>query len=353
MTQQQLSVTFNDLSVPYIRAVIGSGLIALSLYATISFMSQGFSGLAFLSVVVFCLSIEVVKILSAGDIGFYLALHKVEKAILAAVIVSILVILSIGAETWFLVSGSLKEATLIEQSSGQTAALQTRISDKQTQLAACNPTSLSKCVNPRTAELEALQTELATITAAGSSSVAQTEAKANAKFWSQAAAATGTTPENLLLGINIVRAILQELFGVYFLGQYSTWKRLNKLQAQGFQPQQVEERVVNPAPAPAPMAAPIAAPLPVPTPVSVPRTNQFPPKPRAAAQRTQGDALTRREEQKLFVSRIRTLEKENAAIKSNNLFKAAQGVSDFSPESSIFEKPTKHSAFDLSKLSLK
>jgi hypothetical protein len=220
------NLTFNHLSMPYLRAFVGLTLILLSLYATISFLSQGFTGLAFLGIVVFCLAIESIKVLFSGDIGFYLALKAPEKALFAFVMVAILFCLSVGAETWFLLSGSLKGATQIEQTAKQTETLQAQIDAKQVQLDKCNPSSLSKCVNPRTAELSELQAQM---TALSASAVANEEAVSNAKFWAQIAEATGTSPENLQLGLNVMRSILQELFGLYLLAQFSTWKRLSAL----------------------------------------------------------------------------------------------------------------------------
>ncbi len=223
--------SFNQLSLPYLRAFVGLCLILLSLYATISFLSQGFTGLAFLGIVVFCLGIEVVKILFSGDIGFYLALKQPEKALFAFAMVAILFCLSIGSETWFLMSGGLKGTAQLEKSSVRMESLQGQITAKQAQLAACNPSHLSKCVNPRTAELSALQSELDKAVLADAQN---SEALANQKFWTQIAMATGTTPENLQLGINVVRSFLQELFGLYLFAQFSTWKRLQSLPHEAY-----------------------------------------------------------------------------------------------------------------------
>lgn len=228
-----------DLSLPYLRAFIGLVLIFLSLYASIGFLSQGFEGLAFIAIVVFCICIEAVKVLFAGDIGFYLAIKQPEKAIAAALILLILFCLSIGAEAWFLGNGGLKENAQLETSTAQLNSLQNQISAKQAQLAQCNPSHLTKCVNPRTAELAALQTELDKLQLNQSS---QSAVIANQKFWQQIAKATNTTPENLQLGLDLLRAILQEVIGLFLLSQYSTFKRFQAFKEKG---SFIAEKVIN------------------------------------------------------------------------------------------------------------
>jgi hypothetical protein len=143
--------------------------------------------------------------------------------------VAILFCLSIGSETWFLMSGALKGSAQLEQSTERAESLQTQITAKQAQLALCNPNHLTKCVNPRIAELSALQSELNK-----TAQLNNDEAMANQKFWSQIAVATGTTPDNLQLGLNVMRSILQELFGIYLFAQFSTWKRLQSLPHEAF-----------------------------------------------------------------------------------------------------------------------
>jgi hypothetical protein len=215
----------NQLSMPYLRLFIGVVLIALSLYATVAFLSQGFDGLTFLSIVVFALCIEAVKVLFSGDIGFYLALKQPEKALFAFSVVAVLFILSIGSETWLLTSGALKNSAQLESVTGKMNSLQNQIADKKAQLALCHPSHLTKCVNPRTQELQALQAEFDNLQSA---SVAQTSALANQKFWQQLASATGSNVENLQLGLNLLRSALAEIIGLFCIAQFSTFKRLQK-----------------------------------------------------------------------------------------------------------------------------
>lgn len=364
------AVSFNHLSMPYLRAFVGLILIGLSLYATIGFMSQGFTGLAFLGVVVFCLCVEAVKILFTGDIGFYLSLKMPEKAMLSAVIVMILFCLSVGSETWFLLSGSMKGATQIEQTAKQTETLQAQIDAKSAQLASCNPTVLTKCVNPRTAELSALQAQMTALSAAA---VTNEEAIANAKFWEQAAKSTGTTPENLQMGLDIVRAVLQELFGLLLLGQYSTWKRLKNLESaptvsveRDITPQaqvQAAPVVAPPVALPQTQVAPPAVyhpPRPQATPVQVVRSGATAETPKATRRSpTRSSSIwTPKEERQLFLAHVEELRRQNADLKRT---KAASAVSDYDPESSIFDTPLKSAppvvttkgAMDISRLSPK
>lgn len=354
------SVSFNQLSLPYLRAFVGLVLILLSLYATISFLSQGFTGLAFLSVIVFCLAIEAVKILFSGDIGFYLALREPEKALFSFLMVSILFCLSVGSETWFLLSGSLKGTTQIEQTASRSTSLETQIAAKQVQLAACNPNHLSKCVNPRTAELTALQGELNKVSAAAT---ANADALANEKFWKQMGEATGASPENLQLGLDLTRAFLQELFGLYFLGQFSTWKRLKALALEEDSdidpylvrkprdgsprnPDRQEPKYqgnVTPTPVVRPtVQLPPAAQVSVPTPtVRAPIARS----PKAA------DIWTPKEKEQMFLAHIESLREKNVALRKTSGVDKGSSVFD-----GLSDKPkvkASASALDMTKLTPK
>jgi len=358
--------SFNQLSLPYLRAFVGLVLILLSLYATISFLSQGFTGLAFLSVIVFCLAIEAVKILFSGDIGFYLALKEPEKALFSFLMVSILFCLSVGSETWFLLSGSLKGTTQIEQTAARSTSLETQIAAKQTQLAACNPSHLSKCVNPRTAELTALQGELNKVSAAAT---ANADALANEKFWKQMGEATGASPENLQLGLDLTRAFLQELFGLYFLGQFSTWKRLKALALEedsdidpylvrkprdgsSRNPDRQEPKYqgnVTPTPVVRPtVQLPPAAPAAPAAQVSVPTPTVRAPiarSPKAA------DIWTPKEKEQMFLAHIESLREKNAALRKTSGVDKGSSVFD-----NLSDKPkakTSASALDMTKLTPK
>lgn len=238
--------SFNQLSLPYLRAFIGLVFIGLSLFATISFLSQGFTGLTFLGIVAFCVGIECVKVLFSGDIGFYLALKQSEKALFSFVIVAILFCLSIGSETWLLMNGHLQDTAKLESVTGRSAALQSQLAAKQAQLAACNPNYLSKCVNPRTAELQALQSESDKILQAESS---QAQTIANQKFWQQIATATGASVDNLQLGLNLLRSFLAELIGLFLLAQFSTFKRLQNYTENDLNPDySLDSAMRNPEP---------------------------------------------------------------------------------------------------------
>lgn len=295
----QTNPMFNQLSMPYLRAFVGLVLLGLTLYATVGFLSQGFGGLAFMGIVAFCIAMEIIKILFAGDVGFYLALKMPEKALFSVLVVLILSCLAIGSETWFLMSGGLKEATAVEQSGERVAALQSQVDDKKAQLAACNPSHLSKCVTPRTAELTALQESLDKAILDGA---ANSEAIASEKFWKQIADATGTTAANLHLGVNVMRSVLCELLGVYLFGQFGTWKRLQNMEqsAGGYAPMERVEKTVY-----APEPKMVAAPKPAATPAAVAE-----PKPRPTARPAARPAVPSR--QQLILNHVDTLRGEIA-----------------------------------------
>ena len=214
-----------ELSLPYLRAFLGVVFIALSLVSTVSFLGQGFSGLAFITIVAFVFAVDFVKILFSGDIGFYLALKQPEKALFSFAIVFILYVLTVLAETWYLSNGNLNQAAKLETAAARTSGLQQQITAKQAQLEKCPANYMKNCRTPLNAELAALQSELDKAQAA---ELSQSEIIANQKFWQQIASATGASVENLQLGLNIMRSALAEIIGLFLFAQFSTFKRLQK-----------------------------------------------------------------------------------------------------------------------------
>jgi hypothetical protein len=79
----------------------------------------------------------------------------------------------------------------------QVTTLQTAIGAKRSELAACNPVMLTKCVNPRTAELTAKQAELDSLLAKGNDLV---EERTRAESWQRLANTFGTTVAGIQFG---------------------------------------------------------------------------------------------------------------------------------------------------------
>lgn len=212
-----------NLSLPYLRLLIGVIFVFLGLASTISFLSQGFSGLAFCIILAFCVGIEVTKILLGGDVGFYLAIKQPDKAIFSGVIVLVLVCLSLTAEIYFLMSGNLIEQAKLATATNRTATIQSQIDSAQANLDKCPTGYVTKCQKPLNTQIEHLQGELKTALASESE---QAIAQGNTRFYEMLAKATGTTTDNLLLFINFIRALLGEVLGLYLCSQFATYRRL-------------------------------------------------------------------------------------------------------------------------------
>lgn len=228
---ENLNISYNQLSLPWLRLLVGTIFIFMGLFATISFLSQGFSGITFLIVVSFCVGIEITKILLTGDIGFYYSLKMPEKAMFSGVIVLMLFCLSLTAETYFLMSGNLTDTAKLESTTGTRAAIQKQLEAKQAQLDKCPAGYVTKCQKPLN---EAIKNIEAQFNAAMSAESEQSAAMAAYKFWDILAKATGASHENLILFINFMRAFLGEVIGLYLCGQFATYQRLKTVKNGGY-----------------------------------------------------------------------------------------------------------------------
>lgn len=236
-------ISYTQLSLPWLRLFVGAIFIFLGLFATTLFLSQGFSGATFLLIAVFCVGVEITKILLCGDIGFYYSLKMPEKAIFSAVIVLALFCLSLTAETYFLMSGNLADSVKLESSTGNRAAIQQQLVAKQAQLDKCPAGFITKCQKPLSESIKILETEFSKAMSAENE---QAAAIAAHKFWDILAKATGASHENLLLFVNFMRAFLGETIGLYLCGQFAAYQRLKSVQGGNYfyvqQPAQVQQQ---------------------------------------------------------------------------------------------------------------
>lgn len=232
------------LSMPYLRLVLGIAALLTELYFNIAFLSQGVTGAAFWGAISFCLITDTVKILFAGDVSYYSSIKQSDKALFAFMMTALLVCLSIFASLWFLVSNPLKNDVTLQNVTARTAQLQQQVAAKQQQVASCNPSYVTKCVAPMTAQLTALETELSK---AMSGQDAMKEAAANKAFWDMTAKSVGTSSENLQLGMALIRSIILELLGVVLCGQFFGHSRLqsNPQSLQNVQPTQTPPAAVT------------------------------------------------------------------------------------------------------------
>lgn len=216
----------NSLTLPTVRLVLGIIAIVLSLIFSIQFVAAGSSGSAIIGAILFCLITEFCKTVFTGDLFFYWETGQGSKTLFSAVIVVVLFALSISAAVFVLSISPAKQTAMIETADTRIESLQKAISAKQSQIAACNPAYVSKCLNPRNNELNALQSELDSVLSQ-SGGAAIMEAKANAEFWKKAADYLGTKPDSLQLNFAIARAVLLDLLGLILVSQYTSSRRIN------------------------------------------------------------------------------------------------------------------------------
>jgi hypothetical protein len=227
VAKMENNLSYNQLSLPWLRLLVGTIFIFMGLFATILFLSQGFSGLTFLIIVSFCVGIEITKILLCGDVGFYYSLKMPEKAMFSGLIVLCLFCLSLTAETYFLMSGNLTDSAKLETTTGTRSALQKQLEAKQAQLDKCPAGFVTKCQKPLNESIKSIEAEFNKAMTAESE---QTAAIAARKFWDLLAKATGSSHDNLMLFVNFIRAFLGEIIGLYLCGQFATYQRLKSIQ---------------------------------------------------------------------------------------------------------------------------
>ncbi len=215
----------NGLSLIYLRLFLGIAALLTELYFNIQFLSQGVSGVAFGAAISFAVISDVVKILFAGDVTFYRAIGKPDSALFSFCIVAVLVSLSILASLWFLTANPLKNDVALTNANARIEQLQKSVEAKKTQIAACPSGYISKCVTPQTAQLTALEKELG---AAMKQQAAFNDSAANQKFWQMMGETTGSKPENLQLGLSLLRSVILELLGVILCGQFFGNNRLRQ-----------------------------------------------------------------------------------------------------------------------------
>ena len=213
------------LVLPTARLILGIAAILLSLFFSIKFVSDGNTGAGLITAVIFCLVTEFAKVVLTSDCAFYWQTGNGSKALFSAALVAVLFSLSISAAVFVLVLNPTKQETAIKSADSKIQSLEKSIADKQAAVNACNPTFLTRCINPRTAELNALQTELNAILNQADN---LNDAKASAEFWSKSAKFLGTNPTDLQFNFALARAVLLDLLGLIFIAQYSATKRINE-----------------------------------------------------------------------------------------------------------------------------
>ncbi len=89
---------------------------------------------------------------------------------------------------------------------------------------------MTKCINPRTQELNALQAQLNAVQTGISQEVI--EAKNRAATWNKLAAALGSTPEELQVKVAFTRAVLLEIIAPIFVSLFLSRYRNGKIEQE-------------------------------------------------------------------------------------------------------------------------
>lgn len=228
MITQPTNHAYSGVSLPALRLVLGLLALAISFYYSFKFLSVGTSGFELLSALAFVAITEATKAMYCHDIVFFRATGQGDKTVFAALIVLILFGLSITATVYFLLANPIKDDVKLNHSTHRAEEIKKALDAKQTQLSGCNANYLTKCVNPRTAELQKLQTEY---TAALASESELSEIQANKAFWQKCAAFFGTDSDSLQMYYAIMRGVLLEVLGLALIAQATANKRIQNYHA--------------------------------------------------------------------------------------------------------------------------
>ncbi len=221
----------------YIGFALGIAGMLVSLYFSIQFITGNASGAELIAGIVFCLLLDYGKVSLSSEAMIAMAQLRLLSAVCYTLIVICLYGLSMMAATFMLTNHAT--SAIVEQSDSKIATLQKQVADKQAQLEDCNPNHLTKCVNPRTAELEALQGQL---TAAQNVGKEVLDAKDRAATWDKLAKTLGTTVDDLQIKLAFARAILLEIISPIFVSMFLAIYRNRMPQSQTY------EKVINETP---------------------------------------------------------------------------------------------------------
>lgn len=219
----QSSHAYSGVSLPTLRLVLGLLSLAISFYYSFKFLSVGTNGFELLSALAFVAITEATKAMYCHDIVFFRATNQGDKTVFAVLIVLILFAMSITATVYFLLANPLKDDVKLSQTQQKTAQIKQAIDAKQTQLSSCNANYLTKCVNPRTAELQKLQTDY---TAALASESELAEIKANKAFWEKIGKFMGKSADDTQMYYAILRGVVLEVIGLALIAQATANKRI-------------------------------------------------------------------------------------------------------------------------------
>ncbi len=194
---------------------LGIAGMLCSLYFSIEFIAGNATGAELIVGIVFALILDYGKVSLASEAMLAMIEFRLLSAVVYTLIVMSLYCLSMLAATFALTGHNT--SAIVAQSDARIASIQQSITEKKAEIKACHVMALSKCVNPRTAELTALQTELLD---AQNVSKEVIDAKNQAATWDKLAKILGTTPENLQVKLAFARAVLLEIISPIFVSLF-------------------------------------------------------------------------------------------------------------------------------------
>ena len=212
---------------------LGIAGMLVSLYYSIMFIAGNATGIELVIGVIFALTLDYGKVALASEAMLAMIQFRLLSAVIYSLIVITLYCLSMLAATFMLTSHSTN--AVIQQSDTRIFSIQKAIDDKKSEIKSCNSMALSKCVNPRTAELTALQAQLSE---AQNVSKEVIEAKNQAATWEKLAKTLGSTPEELQVKLNFIRAILLEIVSPIFVSLFLAAYRKRMPQNQVYAPKE-------------------------------------------------------------------------------------------------------------------
>lgn len=191
---------------------LGIAGMLVSLYYSIMFITGNATGTELVIGVVFAVSLDYGKVALATEALYALASFRLISAVVYSLIVIALYCLSMLAAAFILTSHNT--SAIAQQSDQQIATLQQAVTAKRAEVAACPSGIMTRCINPRTLELSALQAELSAAQNVSGDVIAE---KNKAATWQKVSKALGTTPEDLQVKLAFARAILLEIIAPIFV----------------------------------------------------------------------------------------------------------------------------------------
>lgn len=221
------------------RGAIGFGLgilgMLVSLYYSIMFISGNASGAELIAGIVFALIMDYAKVALGSEALIALIQFRLLSAVIYALIVISLYSLSMFSATFILATHSDNSALQFHEQ--QAKDLKADIVAKRAELAKCPASYLTKCVTPRTEELNLLQNKLAL---AEQVTMDIQESKKIATTWEKFAHVIGDTPESLQVKLAFFRAFLLEIISPMLVSIFLAYYRNKK-------PAATHERIINQA----------------------------------------------------------------------------------------------------------